>query len=156
MAAEQYVPVHCPSFRPSSQSFTWLFLPVRGHNERFLARTPLFPHRDAPRFVPMPGPSAHLHGQVSGNLFPPRYSPPPGYVPPYIRGGIGFFFFFWRCLTTFDDVWRRFDRRFEGNWGPMISFSDLLDLFLRYCKHWDWFGLIGDGLKESDDDLFGI
>lgn len=163
MAAEQYVPVHCPSFRPSSQSFTWLFLPVRGHNERFLARTPLFPHRDAPRFVPMPGPSAHLHGQVSGNLFPPRYSLLPSSSSPLTYHHCIFVVesdFFWRCLTVFDgvwrclmvfdDVWRRFDRRFRGNWRPMIQ----IYFFLRYYKCCDWFGLIGDGLKESD--LFGI
>lgn len=136
VAAEQYVPVHCPSFRPSSQSFTWLFLPVRGHNERFLARTPLFPHRDAPRFVPMPGPSAHLHGQVSGNLFPPRFPPslPRLCIPSYswwnwifFGGGGG------RRLTTFDDVW------FEGSWRPMILRIQICQIYFFVWFNWRWF-----------------
>lgn len=88
-------------------------------------------------------------------VFPPPLLLLPAYVPPpYIRGGIGFFLTMfdgvWRCLMVFDDVWRRFDRRFRGNWRPMIQ----IYFFLRYYKCCDWFGLIGDGLKESD--LFGI
>lgn len=81
-------------------------------------------------------------------------SPPP---PPRLRTTTVyswwnriFFYDVWRCLTVFDGVWRRFDRRFRGNWRPMIQ----IYFFLRYYKCCDWFGLIGDGLKESD--LFGI
>lgn len=148
VAAEQYVPVHCPSFRPSSQSFTWLFLPVRGHNERFLARTPLFPHRDAPRFVPMPGPSAHLHGQVSGNLFPPRYSLLPSSSSPLTYHHRIFVVesdFFLRCLTVFDGVWRclttvrsTVSRKLATDDSDLFL-SSLLQVLRLVWFNWRWF-----------------
>lgn len=71
VAVGQYGPVHCPSFRPSSRSFTWLFLPVRGHNERFLA-SPIVPFCSM-SFVPtirsLDPRRPLLHAQVTRNLF---------------------------------------------------------------------------------------
>lgn len=71
VAVGQYGPVHCPSFRPSSRSFTWLFLPVRGHNERFLA-SPIVPFRSmsfVPTIRPLDPRRPLLHAQVTRNLF---------------------------------------------------------------------------------------
>lgn len=48
VAVGQYGPVHCPSFRP--RGLSRLFLPVRGHNERFLA-SPIVPFRNV-SFIP--------------------------------------------------------------------------------------------------------
>lgn len=80
----------------------------------------------------MPGPSAHLHGQVSGNLFPPRYSLLPSSSSSPLTYHHRIFvvesdFFLtmfdgvWRCLTMFDD-------------GSIDGFEEIGDRWFRFIS----------------------